>query len=57
MKCRKRRFRDHAEALAMLRRIAKRSTREKHPIRAYECVYCKGWHITSQADRFKNVDG
>ena len=45
----KRRFRSHQEAVRSLHRIANRSTRDRQPVRTYECPKCKGWHLTSQA--------
>lgn len=47
----KRRYRDKADALRTVRGIALDSTREKIPVRAYECPVCNGWHISSKPDR------
>lgn len=48
-KCRsrKRRYRDHAEAVRALQSAA-RSGHDYIPIRAYECDTCGGWHLSSQ---------
>lgn len=43
---RKRRFRDHFEAIKALRRLQARSTRDTVPQRVYECDACEGWHLT-----------
>ena len=48
----KRRFRDHEEAVRFLHRQqnARQSGCESsRAVRAYECDHCKGWHVTSQA--------
>ena len=44
----KRRFRDLQEAEEFLHRQANYSTRDKIPVRAYECDACRGCHVTSQ---------
>lgn len=44
----KRRYRDHEEAVGSLQKIGNNSTREVVPVRAYECDFCDGWHVTSQ---------
>lgn len=47
----KTRYRDHDEAVRALHRFKARSTRDKIPIRAYECSVCNGWHTTSKEQR------
>lgn len=47
----KRRYRSKREALGAARKVARGSTREKLPHRAYECLRCSGWHLTSQEAR------
>lgn len=47
----KRRFRDKAEAVAALHRLAK-SDRNKVPDRAYFCSNCNGYHLTSKPDKY-----
>lgn len=42
----KRRYRDHAEAVRTLHRVASRSTRQVVPVRAYWCPACRGFHLT-----------
>lgn len=44
----KRRYRDHEEAFRALRKIKARNTREKTPVRTYDCNLCAGYHLTSQ---------
>lgn len=46
--CGKIRFRSQDEALRALHYLQTRSTREKVPVRVYQCDGCKGWHQTSQ---------
>lgn len=46
--CGKRRYRDHAEAIAALRLVRSDSVRGRVPVRTYECGKCGGWHLTSQ---------
>ncbi len=52
---RKRRFRDHFEAIKALRRLQERSTRDTVPQRVYECDACEGWHLASQKVWGENV--
>ena len=40
-----------AEALAALKDIQRRSTRDRKPQRAYPCQGCRKWHLTSQPKR------
>lgn len=47
--CIKVRFRDLLAAQLEIQRIAKHSVGWKVPVRAYQCQYCGGWHLTSQA--------
>ena len=43
------RFRDQREAKRRLQRITTHTEkRATTPARAYECHWCKGWHLTSQ---------
>lgn len=44
------RYRDHDEAVDALQALANRSTREKIPVRTYECETCGGHHVTSQRE-------
>lgn len=54
--CRKRRFRDHKEAVAALQQAANaraqaewaQSRSRRREIRAYDCPRCRGIHLTSQ---------
>lgn len=51
------RYRDRQSALQVIHGAKSGSgagavAGRKIPIRAYECATCKGWHLTSQADRF-----
>lgn len=47
---RKRRFRDHAEAIRSLHNIESRGeARASRPCRTYFCDMCNGWHLTKQA--------
>lgn len=52
---RKRRFRDHFEAIKALHRLQERSTRDTVQQRVYECDACEGWHLTSQKVWGENV--
>lgn len=45
------RYRDHDEATRSLHTITVRSSRTKKAVRAYQCPMCRGWHLTSQAER------
>lgn len=48
--CIKQRYRDQATADRQLGMIERTDgTRDKRPVRAYPCRYCRGWHLTSQA--------
>lgn len=47
-RCQKVRYRDKQLALLVVRHFAKNGTRAVKPIRAYQCILCNGWHITSQ---------
>lgn len=49
-RCRKVRYKDKMLALEVIRHFAKCGTREVNPIRAYQCILCRGWHITSKED-------
>jgi hypothetical protein len=51
------RYRDAAEAHASLHRQANYSTRDKIPVRAYECDECAGWHVTSKEQWVEPVPG
>lgn len=56
MVCVKMRHKDQARALAELDRA--RSTNwngHRVPTRAYACIHCKGWHVTSQAALFEQA--
>lgn len=46
--CGKRRYRDHAEAVAALRLVRASGGRPVVPARCYSCDRCGGWHLTSQ---------
>jgi hypothetical protein len=51
MLCVKKKFKTEKDAelaLEHIRKVKKRYKREKHPIRYYECNYCKSFHLTSQ---------
>jgi hypothetical protein len=45
------RYRDEPQARADLARIRAASTRTKVPVRAYFCLACNGWHLTSEEYR------
>lgn len=49
--CEKRRYRDHAAAMAELRNVHAFAHLHDHklPGRAYQCERCGGWHVTSRA--------
>lgn len=55
----KRRFRDHREAVVALQRAASQRRlaelegvdTHRREVRTYECVVCRGWHLTSQPQR------
>jgi len=51
----KTRFRDRSRATEALVGIRYRAQAEgeptKFPIRAYECLNCSGWHLSSREDR------
>lgn len=47
----KKRYRDHGEAIGVLRAARDTEQNRTIPTRAYECHVCGGWHLTSQADR------
>lgn len=51
--CRKRRYRRRVDALIALANIQwhDKSTRAKQEQRAYHCLSCHGWHLTSQRRR------
>jgi hypothetical protein len=49
--CGKRRFRDKQQALRALRTLQRVGSRQKIPVRAYQCPACNGWHLTSKAHR------
>lgn len=44
----KTRYRDHKEATDSLRHFGHKSAREEVPCRAYKCLKCGGWHVTSK---------
>lgn len=52
----KRRYRDHSEAIAALHGVANARYRaeldgvetRRREVRAYECDFCHGWHLTSK---------
>jgi hypothetical protein len=51
MNCVKKKFKTEKDAelaLEHIRKVKKRYKREKHPIRYYECNYCRSFHLTSQ---------
>ena len=43
----KRRYRDHQEAVRAVQSFQAKSTRDRVPTDAYPCDACGGWHITS----------
>lgn len=46
----KARFADESSATRAVRDIAViADNRDKKPVRAYQCPFCHGWHLTSQA--------
>ena len=45
------RYRDHVEAVLALQFFAVWSDRDVVPVRCYECPFCAGFHLTSQAQR------
>jgi len=47
--CVKQRFRTQAAALLELSGIARTSSHSYIPVRAYQCEWCGGWHLTSKA--------
>lgn len=48
----KRRFHDKTQAVSALHTIASRGARrERMPVRAYQCDFCKGWYLTSEGSR------
>lgn len=52
-RCTKVRFAERYMALDLLKKIQRgvqHGTQgpQKAPVRAYQCPYCKGWHLTSQ---------
>jgi hypothetical protein len=46
--CVKQRFRSEASAVAELVSIRQTANNSYIPVRAYECEWCHGWHLTSQ---------
>lgn len=53
MCCNKKKFkteRDAEIALENIRKVNKKYKREKHPIRFYQCEYCKSFHLTSKPE-------
>lgn len=46
----KRRFPDRESALGALKATSQ-STRDRKPLRVYDCPMCHGWHLTSEAFR------
>lgn len=46
----KKRFRDKAQADWAIKALKRDSSRQKIPCRAYECIFCKGWHLSSNPD-------
>ena len=60
MECNKTQYASEEFALDHIKRIAKKSTRDKVPTRAYLCKICNLWHLTSSIDwkesvRLKNL--
>lgn len=60
MECKKTQYTSEQFALDDIKRIAKKSTRDKVPTRAYLCKICNFWHLTSSQDwkesvRLKNL--
>lgn len=47
--CEKQRYRDVCVALTELERIGRHASHAYVPIRAYQCEWCGGWHLTSKA--------
>lgn len=59
MFCTKKKFKTEKEAeiaLEHIKRVRIRYRREKHPIRHYECPYCKKYHLTSQLAPEEDVE-
>lgn len=55
----KRRYRDHKEAVRAVqgaKRSREEGNRRAQAVRAYRCLSCSGWHMTSQPDRAVLVD-
>jgi len=50
--CEKIRYRDKREALKHMQKIQRWSNSDVVPCRAYFCMYCNGWHLTSQENKF-----
>lgn len=48
--CKKVRYATEQFAREDVKRIQKKSTRDKVPYRAYFCDECRAWHLTSQKD-------
>ena len=50
MECKKTQYASEEFALDHIKRIIKKSTRDKVPTRAYLCNICNLWHLTSSKD-------
>ena len=51
MRCRnKRRFRDKEQANWAIKMLQRDSSRDRVPCRAYQCIFCQGWHLSSNQD-------
>lgn len=48
--CKKVRYATEEAAYVDIDRILRGSTRDKAPCRAYKCLECHAWHLTSQVD-------
>jgi hypothetical protein len=53
----KRRFKTADQAKEVLKTIRYKHLTEKHPIRYYECYFCKGYHLTSQQSKLEESYG
>lgn len=45
------RFRDRIGAMMALADCARKDAAKRREVRAYRCPLCRGWHLTSRADR------
>ena len=48
MNCKKVRYDTEESCLKAIKKISNIEERRKMPVRAYECPFCNGYHMTSQ---------